>query len=245
MTTPQNIYDDPVFFAGYLKLRDTESGLNAAIEQPAFDALLPPLAGRRVLDLGSGLGDFARRARAQGAAEVVGVELSRRMLAVARERTDDAQVRYVHSSIESFDCGEREWDLVAASLALHYVDDVASLARRVHRGLRPGGRFVFSVEHPVCTACPQDWVKDAEGNLLHWPLDDYANEGQREIEWWVPGVRKFHRTVSTYVNALLEAGFALRRMAEPGPVPAALAARPGLAVHARRPVFLLLSAEWA
>ncbi len=52
---PQNIYDDPVFFAGYSELRRTERGRNAALEQPALERLLPRvLDGLRVLDLGCG-----------------------------------------------------------------------------------------------------------------------------------------------------------------------------------------------
>ena len=60
---PQNIYDDETFFAGYRQLRDTDAGINGAVKIPAMRALLPPLAGCTVLDLGCGFGDFARYAR--------------------------------------------------------------------------------------------------------------------------------------------------------------------------------------
>lgn len=72
--SPQNIYDDPDFLAGYSRLPRSELGLGAVFEWPAFQRLPPhSLCDRRVLDLGCGLGYFAREARARGAREVVGV----------------------------------------------------------------------------------------------------------------------------------------------------------------------------
>jgi len=85
----QNIYDDPKFFDGYSKLRRHESGLNMAVDQPAIRSLLPPLAGQRVLDLGCGFGKLCRYAIEQGAASVVGVDISTRMLEKARNDTAD------------------------------------------------------------------------------------------------------------------------------------------------------------
>ncbi|HEX7500605.1 MAG TPA: SAM-dependent methyltransferase, partial [Polyangia bacterium] len=70
----QNIYDDEAFFAGYRALRESQSGLNEAIEDPAVCALMPSILGKRVLDLGSGFGDFCRYAVAHGASQITGVE---------------------------------------------------------------------------------------------------------------------------------------------------------------------------
>ncbi len=69
-SAPQNIYDDASFFEGYRTLRQGDTGLNGALESPAMKRLLPNLAGLHVLDLGCGFGDFARYARAHGAASV-------------------------------------------------------------------------------------------------------------------------------------------------------------------------------
>jgi 2-polyprenyl-3-methyl-5-hydroxy-6-metoxy-1,4-benzoquinol methylase len=238
---PQNIYDDPAFFAGYRDLRTNDTGLNGALEMPALHRLLPDLAGARVLDLGCGFGDFARLARARGAAAVTGVDISERMLAEAARRTDDAAIAYERSPIETYRPAQA-YDLVVSSLALHYVADYAAVARRVFEALRPGGRFLFSVEHPMCTAHPVGWVKDGAGTKLHWPVDRYGDEGPRATHWFVDGVVKYHRTVETYAGTLLGAGFLLAHLGEPGPAPAALAARPALATETRRPPFLVLLA---
>jgi len=239
--TPQNIYDDPDFFAGYHALRTNDTGLNGAIEVPAMRRLLPDLGGADVLDLGCGFGDFARLARERGAASVTGVDISERMLAEAALRTRDPGIVYVRGAIETYRPA-RAFDLVVSSLALHYVDDFAGVARRVFDALKPGGRFLFSVEHPLCTAHPAGWVKDDGGRALHWPVDRYGHEGARSTTWFVDGVVKYHRTVGTYVGTLLGAGFALAHLGEPGPTPEALAARPALEKEMRRPPFLVLLA---
>src|SRR5271170_3018510 len=99
----QNIYDDPGFFAGYAQLPRSRLGLDAVFEWPAFQRLLPPLQDKRVLDLGCGLGYFAREARARGARTVLGVDLSERMLQQARAYTADSGITYVRASLEEFE----------------------------------------------------------------------------------------------------------------------------------------------
>lgn len=242
----QNIYDDPSFFAGYAKLPRSIEGLDAIYEWPAFQRLLPAsLAGCRILDLGCGLGYFAREARSRGAASVIGVDISERMLADARTRGADPGITYVRSSLEALQPERGNFDLVISMLALHYIDDYAALVRKVAACLVPGGRFAFSVEHPIFTASgTTDWHRDPDGNPLHWPVDRYRDEGERRTSWIVNGVLKFHRTVETYVNGLLQAGLTLVRLEEPeGEDQALLEKRPQLAIERRRPPFLLLAAD--
>jgi len=241
----QNIYDDPDFFAGYARLPRSEHGLPAVFEWPAFQRLLPPsLQDMRVLDLGCGLGYFAREARARGAREVVGVDISERMLAEARRLTNDPAILYVRAGLDEFQPDKDGFDLVVSSLALHYIADYPALVQRVAGWLVPGGRFAFSVEHPIYTAHgTADWYKSADGAALHWPVDHYRDEGERRTRWFVDGVVKHHRTVETYVNALLDAGLRLVRLDEPEADPAALAGKPEWREERRRPRFLLLAAD--
>jgi SAM-dependent methyltransferase len=241
----QNVYDHPDFFAGYADLRRTESGLNAAVEQPALQSLLPSsLHGISVLDLGCGFGDFARLARERGAEHVTGIDISESMLAAARAATDDDRIRYLRSPIETFEPGAAAFDLVVSSLALHYVEDYRAVIGRVARALRPGGRFVFSVEHPIATAYgTYEWQRDDEGTKLHWKVDRYREEGRRESTWFIEGVIKYHRTIETYINALLEAGLRLRRLSEPEATVEAMNARPSLVETRRCPAFLVIAAD--
>lgn len=241
----QNVYDDPAFFAGYAQLPRSEHGLDAVFEWPAFQRLLPAsLRDKRVLDLGCGLGYFAREARARGAREVVGVDLSERMLDAARARTNDPAISYVRAELEQFDPGDATFDVVVSSLALHYIADYPALVRRVAACLVPGGRFAFSVEHPIFTAHGgSDWHTGPDGAALHWPVDRYRDEGERRTRWFVDGVVKYHRTVESYVNGLLDAGLRLVRLEEPEAEAAQLAERPAWREERRRPPFLLLAAD--
>jgi SAM-dependent methyltransferase len=197
-----------------------------------------------VLDLGCGLGYFAREARERGASQVIGVDLSERMLDEARRRTADTGIVYVRDSLETFSSEPAAFDLVVSSLALHYIADYAGLVRRIATWLAPGGRFAFSVEHPIFTAHgTSDWYKAPDGTVLHWPVDRYRDEGERRTRWFVDGVVKYHRTVETYVNALLDAGLRLVRLEEPEADAALLAEKPEWDQERRRPPFLLLAAE--
>lgn len=241
----QNVYDDPEFFAGYAELRRTESGWNAAVEQPAIRSLLPSsLHGISVLDLGCGFGDFARLAIQLGAERVTAIDISERMLVAARAATNDERINYVRSAIETFDAGAAAFDLVVSSLALHYVENYGAVVRMVARTLRPNGRFAFSVEHPVATAYgTYEWQRDDNGRKLHWKLDRYREEGLRESTWFIRGVLKYHRTIETYVNALVGAGLTLRRLREPEATAEAMKARPDLVDTRRRPAFLVIAAD--
>lgn len=240
----QNIYDDPDFFAGYAALPRSEQGLGAVFEWPAFQRLLPDLRGKRVLDLGCGMGYFAREARARGAREVVGVDVSDRMLHAARARTRDAGIGYLRAELEGFEPGGAAFDLAVSTLALHYIADFRRVVRNVAACLAPGGRFAFSVEHPIFTATgTADWHTGSDGTALHWPVDRYRDEGERRTHWFVDGVVKYHRTVETYVNALVEAGLVLRRLEEPEAEASALAEHPEWRDERRRPPFLLLAAD--
>jgi SAM-dependent methyltransferase len=147
----------------------------------------------------------------------------------------------VHAAIEAYRPAGA-FDLLVSSLALHYVEDDAGVVHRVFGALKPGGRFLFSVEHPICTAHPLGWVKDGGGTKMHWPVDCYRPEGPRSTRWFVDGVVKHHRTVETYVGTLLGAGFALAHLGEPMPTPEAIAARPDLEAEVRRPPILVLMA---
>ena len=90
----QNIYDDPVFFAGYATLDRSVKGLDGAPEWPTIQAMLPPLQGKNVLDLGCGYGWFCRYARDNHAASIVGVDISEKMLAQARSMTLGEGIAY-------------------------------------------------------------------------------------------------------------------------------------------------------
>jgi SAM-dependent methyltransferase len=239
----QNIYDNPDFFAGYSGLRRSVEGLDGAPEWPALRAMLPPLAGKRVLDLGCGFGWFCRFARAAGAPEVLGLDVSERMLQRARAETTDQAVRYELADAETLILPEAAFDLVYSSLVLHYVARLDGLLATLHRALVPGGSFVFSTEHPIYTAPSRPgWQSDSDGRRV-WPVDGYGVEGPRVTDWLAKGVVKQHRTIGTLLTLLLRSGFTLTAIEEWRPLEAQIAADPELAIERERPIFLLVRAE--
>jgi SAM-dependent methyltransferase len=239
----QNIYDDPGFFDGYSRLQRSIDGLDGAAEWPAMRALVPPLAGARVADLGCGFGWFCMWAHAQGARFVLGVDVSEKMLARAAAKKPSESVRYERQDLETFRLAADAFDLVYSSLAFHYIVDLGGLLASIHRALVPDGWLVFSAEHPIYTAPSRPgWVVDAAGRRT-WPVDGYSLEGPRVTDWLAPGVVKQHRTIGTYVSLLLRAGFTLRHLEEWAPSEAQLAHTPNLAEERERPIFLLVAAQ--
>lgn len=242
----QNIYDDPSFFAGYSRLPRSVEGLEGAAEWPAVRALLPELAGLRVLDLGCGFGWFARWAAAQGARQVLGLDLSENMIARARRDTSAANVTYAIADLERPELPAAGFDFAYSSLALHYVADFTGLVVAVHRALVQGARFVFTIEHPIYMApSAPGWTIDAATGRRAWPIDGYAAEGPRRTDWLAEGVIKQHRMLGTTLNALIRTGFAIRHVEEWSPSDAQLAAHPDWAEERDRPTFLLVAATRA
>jgi ubiquinone/menaquinone biosynthesis C-methylase UbiE len=148
----QNIYDNEEFFAAYSRLRRSVEGLGGAPEWPTLRALLPDLRGCKVLDLGCGFGWFCRWARQQSAAQILGIDVSERMLARGRAATADPAITYTTADMEQLDLPADAFDLVYSSLALHYVENLSGLMSQAYRSLVPGGALVFAVEHPIFTA---------------------------------------------------------------------------------------------
>lgn len=238
----QNIYDDPAFFAGYGTLPRQVHGLAGAPEWPSIRAMLPGIAGKRIVDLGCGFGWFARWAREHGAASVLGLDLSQKMIARARADTADPAIEYRIADLETLALPEAAFDLAYSALAFHYVADFAQLIRTVHRALVPGGRLVFTIEHPIYMAAAHPrWWTDEDGRKT-WPINRYAVEGERRTDWFAKGVLKHHRRIGTTLNTLIEAGFAIGHVEEFAPTPEQISENPDLAEELERPMMLLVSA---
>lgn len=234
----QNIYDRPEFFAGYSTLPRSVKGLAGAPEWPAVRALLPPLRGSRIVDLGCGFGWFARFAAEEGAASVLALDLSERMLARARTENAHPAVTYRAADLDTLDLPEAAFDLAYSALAFHYVADFARLAGVIHRALAPGGALVFTIEHPIYMASAEPGWIERPGGARSW-----AVEGERRSDWFAKGVLKYHRKLATTLNALVDVGLTLRHLDEWSPAPDQLAAQPALADEMDRPMMAVIRAD--
>lgn len=240
----ENKYDNPKFFAEYSKMPRSVSGLNAAGEWHELKKMLPQMAGKRVLDLGCGFGWHCNYAAEQGAASVLGIDISENMLAEARKKTSSQVVEYQKLPIEEISFPANSFDVVISSLAFHYIENFADIVERVKGCLVSGGDFVFSVEHPVFTAYgTQDWYYGENGEILHFPVDNYYIEGRRKANFLGEEVIKYHKTLTTYLNSLLSGGFTINAIIEPAPSKEMLAEIPEMREELRRPMMLLVSAK--
>lgn len=178
--------------------------------------MLPAFKDKRVLDLGCGFGWHCQYAVEHGAKAVTGIDLSEKMLAIAKEKTDQ-KIRYLQMPSEDISFDENSFDIVISSLAFHYIESFERIAERVSRCLAEGGDFVFSVEHPVFTAYgSQNWYYDENGNILHFPIDNYFFEGERrKLSWRTSS--KISQNTYTYLNGVIQGGFELTGVVEPQP----------------------------
>ncbi len=239
----ENRYDDEVFFNRYGEMKRSMEGLEGAGEWHVLKGMLPDLAGSRVLDLGCGFGWHCAYAAEHGASKVLGVDISEKMIAVARERNNYQAVSYQCLAIEDYGYPADSFDVVLSSLAFHYLESFEDISSKVYRTLFPGGVFVFSVEHPVFTAeGSQQWVEDGCGGKLCWPVDNYFREGRRSPHFLGVEVAKYHKTLTTYLNGLLRQGFMITGVEEPQPDPSMLDEVPEMRDELRRPMMLIVSA---
>ncbi len=239
----QNIYDNPEFFAGYSQLPRQVLGLEGAPEWPAIRAMLPDVVGRRVVDLGCGFGWASRWMRQQGAASVLGIDLSRNMIARAEADTDDPGIEYRTADIETLELPAQAFDLAYSALTFHYIADFARLVSMLHGALVPGGDLVFTIEHPIYMAAAHPhWIADEDGRKT-WPVNGYSREGERRTDWFAKGVLKYHRTIGTTINTLIEAGFRVAKVEEFAPTAQQIAQIPALAEELERPMMLLIAAQ--
>lgn len=160
----QHTYDDEGFFQAYAHMPRSRAGLAAAGEWGQLRPLFPQVAGKAVLDLGCGYGWHCQYAVQMGAAAVVGIDASEKMLSVARRQNPHPNIQYTVCGLEDYAYPPDTFDLVLSNLVLHYIADLDWIYGRVYSTLKQGGCFLFNMEHPVFTAgVNQDWVQNQAG----------------------------------------------------------------------------------
>jgi SAM-dependent methyltransferase len=231
-------YDDDSMFTTYWEHRERPDNPNDTLEQPILRELVGELRDLRILDLGCGAATFGRYAFEQGCQAYVGVEASANMVAAARKTLAGTAGRVEQAAMETWPYPVTAFDLVVSSLALQYVAEVEAVFAGVYRALVEGGRFVFSVEHPIITSCDRGWQTPQRQD---WIVDDYFVVGPRETSWLGGRVIRQHRPLEDYVGALQEAGFALDRLRESRPQRERFTDQAEYERRRRIPLFLFLA----
>jgi SAM-dependent methyltransferase len=210
----------------------------------AGDVVLPTLlelvgnvSGQSICDLGCGQGRLARFL-AQRGAQVVGVDVSRELIALAQrdEAAEPLGIQYlVDDAMHLTTLAEGEFNGIVCNLALMDIPDIVA----VWHMLRLQGWFVFSLTHPCFESPHAEWQSLDDGTVCR-VIRTYFEEG-----FWrssnPKGVRgrvgAHHRMLSTYVNALVETGFQIEQLVEPRPTQEATLRVPGYAVA---PAFMVI-----
>jgi SAM-dependent methyltransferase len=189
---------------------------------PEYEEQIIPLAAEwlrgadRVLDVGTGEGQLARLAVKGGAGLVVGVDPTWGQLTVARERAGGPL--YTRGAAATLPCRRGAFDAVMACLVFEHIEDYAEAIGEVARVLRPGGRFLFFLNHPLLQTPGSGWIDDHILEEQYWRIGPYLIEDNSDEEV-APGVLLpfIHRPLSRYVNAMADHGLLVERMEEPAP----------------------------
>jgi SAM-dependent methyltransferase len=185
---------------------DNERNLvNSYYERPAMLTLLGDVRGARVLDAGCGAGPLAAELAARGAT-VAGFDVSSEMITIAQRRLGDTVDLQVADLGRPLPYSDGCFDLVAASLVLHYLEDWGQALTELHRVLEPGGRLVISVHHPFVYRLmfpERDYFRTEA-----WTSTSTFNGTEVELTYW-------HRPLHAMTDAFVEAGFSIVTVAEP------------------------------
>lgn len=218
-------------------------GADAEYDEQILPLAATHLAGATdVLDVGAGEGQVARVAAGTGARRVVGIDPVAAQVSVGRSR--GGGVLYGRGEAGALPFPAAAFDAVIACLVFEHITDTDGALAEVGRVLRPGGRFLFFLNHPLLQAPGSGWIDDHILDEQYWRIGPYLHEDSslEEVEKgvFVPFV---HRPLSRYVNAMAAAGLVIRRMEEPPPPPGFMARATEYRDAATIPRLLLLVAE--
>ena len=173
--------------------------------------LLGEVAGRDVLEVGCGAAQCSRWLAGRGA-RVVGLDLSIGMLQGARRSTSSGPV-LVQADARALPFQDASFDLACSAYgAVPFVADPERIMTEVARVLRTGGRWVFSVTHPVRWAFPDDPGPD--GLVVNRSYFDRTPYVELDAAGTVL-YAEHHRTLGDRVAALVDGGFVIERLVEP------------------------------
>lgn len=228
--------------AGWWQEGFTE-GADAEYEEQILPLARECLVGAaRVLDVGTGEGQIARLAVADGAALVVGVDPTLAQLQAAGVR--GGGVHYARANADTLPFADNTFDAVVVCLVFEHIAHHEPAIAELARVLEPGGRFAFFLNHPLLQAPNSGWIIDHILEEQYWRIGPYLVEDV-SMEELAPGVVLpfVHRPLSQYVNAMANNGLFIERMEEPMPPEGFLARAPEYRDAATIPRLLLMVAR--
>ena len=187
------------------------------------NVLDPAMLGRverrqfsKALDVGCGEGRFCRMLNERGIS-TVGLDASQPLLDAARSFDPCGDYRLAAAEKLPFD--DNAFDLVVSYITLCDIADFRAAINEMARVLTPGGTLLIANLTSMSTGNAEGgWVMNESGQLLHWPIDHYLEESSMRSEWSGISIINWHRPLSAYMSALLDAGLRLVFFDEPEPL---------------------------
>jgi SAM-dependent methyltransferase len=219
-------------------------GADAEYEQQILPLIADHLAGtHRLLDVGCGEGQVGRLALGlPGVALAVGIDPTWAQIAEAARR--DGGVRVARAAAAAIPFSSRSFDAVVACLVFEHIEALEEALAEVGRVLRPGGRFLLLLNHPLLQTPGSGWIDDTILEEQYWRIGPYLLEdsSMEEVDKgvWIPFI---HRPLSRYINAMAAAGLYVTHMEEPAPPPGFLARAEEYAGAATIPRLLMVRSE--
>jgi SAM-dependent methyltransferase len=241
MADTKNFYEDEKILRDYLAFRHSPESPNESLEKPAFLELLGKVQNKTILDLGCGDANFAIELLGKGCASYLGLEPSHKMLEVAKRNLANTKANVEQATIETWSYPAEHFDVVVSRLALHYVENLDEAFRNVHKTLKPDGRFIFSVLHPVITSF--DTPREKGEVRTNWIVDDYFKQSSRQVRLRHDAVTQYHRTLENILMSLQNAGFIFEQLREGCPKAENFTDKELLGRRMRIPLFLMVAAE--
>lgn len=199
---PKTDYDE---FAEAYSADNDVNLLNGHYERPAMLDLAGDVAGRRILDAGCGSGPLSAALRDRGAL-TTGFDLSAAMVELARARLGPEADVIVHDLAKPLPYADDSFDDVVASLVLHYLEDWSEPLAELRRVLKPGGRLILSVNHPILYR-----ALNPDGDYFGVVEFSYdAEHAGRTVEY-----TNWHRPLQAMSDAFTAAGFRISVISEP------------------------------
>lgn len=201
---------------------------------PVMLEMIRPLEGRQALDVGCGEGRFCRMMSARGAL-TTGIDPTAELIELAKK--DHPEGRYVQCGAESLPFTDESFDLVVSYLSLIDIEDYRTAIGEMARVLRRNGKLAIANLNSFATTRPDGWQKDAKGNRLFVPVDNYFDIVAQQVSWRGIKIVNWHRPFEAYMQALLRQGLRLVDFCEPRPTREGLTRIPSLESGLRVPWF--------
>lgn len=208
MYEPEEQFTSSAMYEGFAEdylVHARQSAYNAYYDRPAVLEALGPVDGMRILDAGCGPGLLSRELVAGGAASVLGVDASARMVDLATQNVAGSVEFRVHDLGEPLSwLDDGSFDVAVMALVIHHLDDRVAALREIARVLRPGGRLVISTHHPT-----GDWVRQGGSYFAVEKISETWSRGWQMTYWRQP--------LELTCQEFTAAGFLIEGLYEPRP----------------------------